>query len=579
MENPLPKRAAHEVTSRWMDTAYVQAVLWAAVCGYAVFATLAVFGAPVGEFDDAIPLVGGMLVGKGLIPNVDFHSVYPPLGLYVNAFAFHLLGRNAIAARTISAGLYLLTLILAARFLGRQFRGAGALVPMAMLLFAAAIGETASSAMWQGFALSLSGLLVYLRPANSRRSGLIAAAAAGVLIGISVLYRVNFGAYAAAAVCLDLSLRRKAPDFTALCAFSIPIAVVCSGFYLAVYGAGAAIVVPRLLETAGHTIGVRFIELGFSVRLVCALMAPALWFCVRILTGADRSARKALAAVACAIAVPALAMAGRTHSSIPHVVVLAELAAVILLHVFTLRLEPFELAILLFYCCVLHYYLARVDEPHWAVIPIAAALLLPALALQAVPRFAGLGILAAAMLVLLSSRIGPAAPELDRAIAGMYILAEAGQILGQSDTDVVVDEVAPPIPQWAALYSDRNELEAVRYLRVRSGSGDAIFVGAGDHSRVYLNDVRIYWLADRPIGVRTFELDTGVATEADTQREIISDLKRSQVKWVVLDLAPWRGDRTFHEKAYRGSGLLDEYIRDRFEQRARFGRYAVYGAR
>ena len=562
-----------------MDTAYGQAVLWATVCGYAAFATLALFGAPVGEFDDAIPLVGGMLVGKGLIPNVDFHSVYPPLGLYVNAFAFHLLGRNAIAARTIGAGLYLLTLILAARFMRRQFRGAGALIPVATLLLATAIGGTASSAMWQGFALSLCGLLVYLCPANSRRSGLIAVAAAGALTGISLLYRVNFGAYAAAAVCLDLLLRRKAPDLMALCAFSIPMAVVCSGFYLVVYGAGAATVVPRLLGAAGHAIGFRFIELGFSGRLVCALMAPALWICVRILTGADRSARKALAAAACAIAVPVLAMAGRTHPSIPYVVVLAELAAVILLHLFAHRLEPFELAILLFYCCVLHYYLSRVDEAHWAVIPIAAALLLPALALGAVPRLAGLAILAAAMLVVLSGRIGPAAPELDQAIAGMYILADAGQIAGQSDTDVVVDEVAPPIPQWAAVYADRNELEAVRYLRVRSRSGDAIFVGAGDHSRVYLNDVRIYWLADRPIGVRMFQLDTGVATEADTQREIVSDLKRNQVKWLVLDLAQWRGDRTFHEKAYRGSGLLDEFIRDRFEQRARFGRYAVYGAR
>ena len=48
--------------------------------------------------------------------------------------------------------------------------------------------------------------------------------------------------------------------------------------------------------------------------------------------------------------------------------------------------------------------------------------------------------------------------------------------------------------------------------------------------------------------------------------------KRNSVKWLVIDLVVWHGDATFEKKDYQGSSLLDDYIRDRFEGRARFGR-------
>ena len=84
----------------------------------------------------------------------------------------------------------------------------------------------------------------------------------------------------------------------------------------------------------------------------------------------------------------------------------------------------------------------------------------------------------------------------------------------------------------------------------------------------------MYWLADRPIAARTFQLETRVATEGPVQEGIIADLERNRGAWIILDCVQ-DGDAEFHRANYQGSMLLDEYIASRFREEVRFGRYAV----
>jgi hypothetical protein len=90
-----------------------------------------------------------------------------------------------------------------------------------------------------------------------------------------------------------------------------------------------------------------------------------------------------------------------------------------------------------------------------------------------------------------------------------------------------------------------------------------------------MNNLNLYWLADRPIGVRTFQLETRVATEAPVQQGIIADLEQNKVKWVLLDGVPWVPDSTFTAHPYVGSKLLDQYIASHYRVEARFGSYVV----
>jgi hypothetical protein len=584
MAAPITASPAHRLTAGWTTNSIVQTVLWIAVCGYAAFAILSLFGSGVTEFDDAIPLVGAMQVRRGLIPGLDFYSMYPPLGFYVDAFLFGLLGRTVVAIRLFDSALYIFLLFTASRFFRRQFPHSSPIIPAATLLLATGIGGSVGIPMWPGFAFSLAAFFICLSSIdlsspNPERTSLFAIAASGALTGISLLFRANFGAYVAAAVIIGLSLRCRAPsgrrrfepDFKAIGAFTIPIVVCCSGFYLFVYGRNALVVIPRLLAAGGNAIAVRFIPLEFSRRMAGVLMFPALWFCFRILRDRNAGAGKALAAAGCALALPALAMAGSSHPQIPYLLVSAEVASVIFLHFFARRLEPFELSALLFYCCNLHYYLSRADWWHFTVIPIAMAILLP-FAIETRSRTAiagGISLALPALAFLAIVKLTPFRPGISTARIGIHILASAGHNMGKSDTDLVVDST--PTPDWAALYSDEDELRAVRYIRAVTSDADPIFVGDRDHSRISFNDLRFYWLADRPIGARTFQLEIGNATSADVQREIILDLQRKHVRWLAIRVS----------KRYDGppgSTLLDTYIRENFKKVADFGPYAVLSA-
>jgi hypothetical protein len=115
---------------------------------------------------------------------------------------------------------------------------------------------------------------------------------------------------------------------------------------------------------------------------------------------------------------------------------------------------------------------------------------------------------------------------------------------------------------------------ALRYLRERTDSSTPLFVGVRDHSMLFWNDLRMYWLAERPIAVRTFQLETKVATEAAFQREIADDLERNKQAWVILDSAK-DGDEEFSRSHYKGSELLDNYIAQNFREVAKFGHYVI----
>jgi hypothetical protein len=180
-------------------------------------------------------------------------------------------------------------------------------------------------------------------------------------------------------------------------------------------------------------------------------------------------------------------------------------------------------------------------------------------------------ILTAAVLPLaLSDQLRPSWTRLPY---GLTLLGELVRDPHLTDTDRVLGP--PPLaPHWASVYRDGWELQALGYVRARTSPSTPIFVGNGDHSKLYLNDLRMYWLSERPIGVKMFQLEATVATEAPVQRGIIDDLERNQVMWIVLDDA-LDGDGFWPPAEYEGSRLLDDYIADHFAEEARFGHYIV----
>lgn len=575
--------------------ALMSAVLWLAVWVYASFAVLSSFPAPVDSFDDPIPLVHGMWIQKGHTPNLDFYSFYPPLGLYLNAALFTLLGKTVLAIRALGGVLYFLLLFMATRYFRFRFPYPDLVAPAAMLLLVTAIGTSIARPAWPGFAVSILALLTYLFSQGRVRNRLWVVGVSGLLTGLAVLYRINFGGYVIMVVALDLLvpwLPRGGATRSRLClkedlltavVFLGPLSLVCAAFCFWVYGRSAVTAVVGLVIQAQRMMAVgRFIEIPFSMSIGCAVALPAGWFFVRMLLGVNAIPLKAFVPPAFALALLSIALVGRTRVSVVAILVALEIATVLLLHLWIYRLDRSEFCLLLFVCGLLHYYISRADWPHLSLLLIAEALLLPFLEFSradltsehrsSLSRGTAIAVLlTASFLCFASTDLTPPAAYVPK---GMRLLGTLLRHPHLTDTGFVLGSAAPD-EAWLTVYPDVDELRALRFLRASTTSSDAIFSGVPDHSAVAENNLRIYWLADRPIGVRTFQLETRMATEAPIQQGIIADLERNDVKWVIIDSNSLVPDATFKVHPYVGSKLLDQYIASHYSEEARFGAYVV----
>jgi hypothetical protein len=580
---------------RYSDN-FLAPVLRIMVWTFAVYIVISSFALPVSQYDDAIPLIHGMLVQQGKIPNLDFYSFYPPLNLYLVAATFSLLGKSVVAARLIAALLYIAVLLLATRLFRTQFEPSGPFIPAAVLLLAAGTATVITFPAWPGFALSLVALLVYLCSKGTGPYRLWSMVITGVLMAAALLCRINFGAYAVMVVAVDFFLQswpleelRQGrisfrPDFTAMFAFAVPLVLTSAGFCLWLYGKNIGVAFSEFVVSAQKLMAVRgFFKVQFAEGSVCALALPPAWFFFRMLKGAERIPLKALVPPVFIICILALVLVGGSHLSVAVSVVALEVAAVVLLHVFVYPLERSELCILLFYTGLLHYYMSRPDWSHWRVLPIVVALLLPLLVVpgytpgerrneRSSTKGTALAFLAAAIFVF--SAMDDVRPLPSYFANGLKLLANLVRHPHMSDTESVLG-VSPLSPAWASVYHDEAELQTLRYLRSKTSSSTPIFVGVEDHSTIFTNDLRMYWLAGRPIGVRNFQLESRTATEPDIQQKIIADLGNNHVMWVLLDRELEGTDPEFEQGNYHGSRLLDDYIAQHYTEVARFGRYSV----
>ena len=129
------------------------------LCCYVAIAMTCALAAPVGKFDDALPLLHGMLIQRGYVPDVDFYwflSSAEPLLECGRVQSFRSYGH-----RQPHAGQCLLSHGCAARdrVLSCPFSLLGSQFPVAALAVASSIGSAISLPPWPGFALSLSALL------------------------------------------------------------------------------------------------------------------------------------------------------------------------------------------------------------------------------------------------------------------------------------------------------------------------------------------------------------------------------------------------------------------------------------
>ncbi len=130
------------------------------------------------------------------------------------------------------------------------------------------------------------------------------------------------------------------------------------------------------------------------------------------------------------------------------------------------------------------------------------------------------------------------------------------------------------IERASCIYLQKNQEQAVEYIRAHTEEGESIFVGNQRHDLILINDIGFYFLSARQSPSKYSELYPGVATTLSVQQEIVHDIESKNVNWIVLFLAP---ESTEPNASANSSGIryLDNFIRSQYSLVEEFGNYQI----
>ncbi len=128
-----------------------------------------------------------------------------------------------------------------------------------------------------------------------------------------------------------------------------------------------------------------------------------------------------------------------------------------------------------------------------------------------------------------------------------------------------------PRARYAAMY--RNQIAAVTCVQRITSPGERIFVGNNRHDLIYNNDVMFYFLSERPSATQYHELSPGSATSRAVQSEIVEELKRHNIRHIVL-LSRFRVPAVTNEPV--PVRVLDDFIAQNYRPAQTFGDWSVW---
>ncbi|MCC6765182.1 MAG: hypothetical protein IT293_11005 [Deltaproteobacteria bacterium] len=479
-----------------------------------VLVTTHALGAAIVSYDEGIVLTGAHLIRRGQAPYRDFYANYPPGIFLLVAGIWSVGGVQVIGVRVLGLAVRLALAgvggLLAARIGGRRFS------PLAAALVLDGLLPT--EAVPYAYLVALA-LLLAAGAAGLRGRWL----AAGALFGAVGCFRHDLFVYASLLALPAVALAGGRGGFArdgalrgALARFAVgALAPLIAVWLPALLRAGLAQPFHDLfLDQVRYVVPARALPLPRSLQLSPVHGAFAF---VSLPGRFPVSCLLTLGAPLCAGV--GVAFARRWHLERRALLVLGVSAG-----------------------AVLPQLLNRSDAIH------AAYTVTPAL------------VLAAALLERFARRFRPAA----WALAACALLGAAGWArdprarLPSFDAARSVAHAAP-VPSHDAAARRR----VVDFVTAHSRPGDPLFVGCGDHRRVILDDVDLYFLADRPGATRIMQFDPDIVTRAEVQRAMIAELERSRPPVVVLRAAGcWWPEP--NRSSTMGAALLDDYLRRRY---------------
>ena len=159
----------------------------------------------------------------------------------------------------------------------------------------------------------------------------------------------------------------------------------------------------------------------------------------------------------------------------------------------------------------------------------------------------------------------------DRSMAGWLALR-----VGLIERSVDAQEVCETGPASGIAKLSPDYARVATYLAVHTQPAERILVALDRHDKIFVSPISLYFAAGRLPGTHWHQFDPGLVTRADIQADIISDLQRNHVRWVVRDAS--FDDVNEPNGSARSSGvkLLDHYLDEHYRPVAASGKVTIW---
>lgn len=126
---------------------------------------------------------------------------------------------------------------------------------------------------------------------------------------------------------------------------------------------------------------------------------------------------------------------------------------------------------------------------------------------------------------------------------------------------------------------DGSRSAAIRFIMQNTSQEQRIFVGLTRHDKIFVNDVSVYFLTDRLPATKWHHFDPGLQTSAEIQSEMVVDLESFKPLYIWLE-STWDDVCEPNDSAISsGVRILDDYIDDKYQFSQAFGQVLIYKRR
>jgi hypothetical protein len=131
----------------------------------------------------------------------------------------------------------------------------------------------------------------------------------------------------------------------------------------------------------------------------------------------------------------------------------------------------------------------------------------------------------------------------------------------------------------ACIHVGEARAAAVQFVVANVPKDERLFAGTTRHDKIFVNDNLIYFAAQRLPATHWHHYDPGLQTRADIQNDMVAELERQSVRYLVLT-SEWDNVMEANASALSsGVTILDDYIRLHYERIEQYGPISVLARR